>query len=230
MTLAEYYNLPEGTNATLKPPSFYDTVDRYPYPCSPIMSSALSDYGGAVVPELDVSMVTTMNSMFYNCKNLVSFKSIENWDVSNVTNMDNLFNYCSKLYSLDLSKWDTSKVTSMNNMFYNSSIRKLSAIRADKLSISTYNSPFGSSNLSSLKEWGGFTNLKSSWNGSYCVDRLTGLSHQSLINILNGLYDFTGNAVTPSSSQGKIKFGTTHLAKLTDEEKSIATNKGWTLS
>lgn len=50
------------------------------------------------------------------------------------------------------------------------------------------------------------------------------MEHESLVNILNNLTDLTGQ------SAKTITFGATNLAKLTDEEKAIATNKNWTLS
>ena len=257
MDLREYYNLPEGTNASLSfTPSFYDTVDRYPYPCPPSMENAFAYYKGTSIPELDTSNVTdmsnmfnqcqnltsldvsswntsnvtTMYSMFYCCRNLTSL-DLSSWNTSNVINMSYMFGYCSNLTSLDVSSWNTSNVTNMSDMFYYcEKLETLSSVRADSLTIASYSSPFGGSNNTTLVDFGGFINLKSSWNGSYCVDKLTALSHQSLINILNGLYDFVGNGLTPTSSQGKIKFGTTHLANLSDEEKAIATNKGWVLS
>ena len=223
-------------------------MDEMFYACSSLKTLDLSNW--------DTSKVTSMKNMFYNCKILTSI-DLTNWDTGKVTNMNNMFQGCEKLTSLDISNWDTSKVNYMSEMFYNcknltsidlsnwdtskvtsmnnmfngcTNLTSLSSIRADSLSISSYNSPFGSSNNTALVDFGGFINLKNSWNGSYCVDKLTALSHQSLINILNGLYDFTGNGETPTSSQGKIKFGSTHLAKLSDDEKAIATNKGWTLS
>lgn len=203
MTLQEYYNFPEGIVPQLKGiPHWLE--DKPNFPCPADMSYVFAYSIIAEVPPLDVSNVTNMYQMFYNCKNIIS---------------------------LDLSSWDTSKVTIMNGMFNScSKLTSLSSLRADSLSIPSYASPFGSGNNTTLVNFGGFINLKSSWNGSYCVDKLTALSHQSLINILNGLYDFTGNGVTPTSSQGKIKLGSTHLAKLSDDEKAIATNKGWTLS
>lgn len=50
------------------------------------------------------------------------------------------------------------------------------------------------------------------------------LTHDSLVDILNKLADLTGQ---PSK---KLTLGTAHLAKLSDEEKLIATNKNWTLA
>ena len=254
MSFADYYNLPEGNNATLKYSSFYDTVDST-CPCPSIMNNGFSYQTRRVLKQINVSNVTDMSSMCRNCTNLQFIDGIENWDVSNVTDMsycfyyctqllldniknwdvsnltkmDNMFEDCRKNTSLDLSGWDTSKVTSMSGTFNISTLTTLSSIRADSLIIPSYGNLFGY-NSGSLVDFGGFINLKSNWNGSYSVDKLSALSHQSLINILNGLYDFVGNGETPTSSQGKIKFGSTHLAKLTEEEKAIATNKGWTLS
>ena len=61
--------------------------------------------------------LTSMASMFGNCKALVSVDTT-NWDTSNVTNMGGLFSSCESLTSLDLSNFNTSKVTTMASMFY----------------------------------------------------------------------------------------------------------------
>lgn len=51
------------------------------------------------------------------------------------------------------------------------------------------------------------------------------LSHESLMSMINALKDYSGTGTTKS-----ITFGTENLAKLTDAEKAIATQKGWTLA
>lgn len=50
------------------------------------------------------------------------------------------------------------------------------------------------------------------------------LEHDSIVNMFENLADLTGQ------SAKIIYLGSTNLAKLTDEEKEIATNKNWTLS
>ena len=257
MELKEYYEFPEGTNVKMNFIPHW-LLDKPNFPCLSNMSYTFINYGGEFIVSLDVSNVTNMDYMFQNCNNLILIDGIKDWDVSKVTTMNSMFYNCKNLTSIDgIKDWDTSKVTNMGNMFYNcenltsidlsgcntsgvttmdgmfngcKNLTSVSSIRADKISISTYSSPFGTSNNTVLTDFGGFINLKNSWNGNHCVNKLTVLSHQSLINILNGLYDFTGNNQTPTSSQGKIKFGSTHLATLSDDEKAIATNKGWTLS
>ena len=69
-------------------------------------------------------------------------------------------------------------------------------------------------------------NLMLQSNGTIDISHLTQLDHNSLMVIINGLYDYVGAG---SSGTRYIKLGDANLAKLTDEEKAIATNKGWTI-
>ncbi len=97
------------------------------------------------VSHFDTSNVESLESLFFNCKNLVSidvshFKTSKvghmgdmlggcssltninlgsNFDTSNVKNMAGMFAGCSSLTSIDVSNFDTSKVTNMNYMFQN---------------------------------------------------------------------------------------------------------------
>ena len=79
-----------------------------------------------------------------------------------------------------------------------------------------------------LTELGGFINIKVSIE-NYAFTQLPNLTYQSCINVLNGLYDFTGNGKTPTSAQGKLKVHANFLTAVGDEI-SIATNKGWTVT
>lgn len=56
------------------------------------------------------------------------------------------------------------------------------------------------------------------------LNNMPNLSHDSLLQNLNALADLTGQTAK------KLVLGSVNLAKLTDEEKAIATNKNWTLS
>ena len=59
----------------------------------------------------------------------------------------------------------------------------------------------------------------SSWGLNYCP-----LTVDSLVSVLNALQQLDeGTSYT-------CTIGSTNLAKLTDEQKAIATNKGWTLN
>ena len=44
------------------------------------------------------------------------------------------------------------------------------------------------------------------------------------------MYDFNVNGVIPEEGQGTLTLGLDNLAKLSDGEKAVATNKGWTLA
>ena len=64
----------------------------------------------------DVSKVTNMKGMFYNCENFNS--DLSNWDVSSVGNMHSMFYRC-KTFNSDLSKWNVRKVKNIGDVFYN---------------------------------------------------------------------------------------------------------------
>ena len=59
---------------------------------------------------------------------------------------------------------------------------------------------------------------------SFDISKSTLLSESELVKIFNNLADLT------NSSSQTLTLGTTLLAKLSDEEKAIATNKNWTLA
>ena len=61
--------------------------------------------------------VTSMQSMFYGCRNLIHMYSSP-INTQNVTNMENMFSGCYNLVSIDFSSLNTQNVTNMQNMFY----------------------------------------------------------------------------------------------------------------
>ena len=123
-----------------------------------------------------------------------------------------MFNYCYKL--TNIPEFDTSKVTSMMNMFYNcnelTSIPSLNAVNVTDFA----NMLYGCNKLSSIGLYG----------FRYSIDiSQTALGHDAIVAFLNQ----AGNAYNSSK---KITMGANKLALLSDEEKAIATNKGWTLA
>ena len=92
----------------------------------------------------DMSNVTNMNNMFYNCRSLTSL-DLSNFDTYNVISMTYMFYGCSGLTSLDLSGWDTSKVTNMSYMFYRCrSLTSLNVTNFDTSKVNNMNSMFRS--------------------------------------------------------------------------------------
>lgn len=77
------------------------------------------------VSSLDTSKVRDMTGMFYECRILKNL-DVRNWNTSSVTNMCAVFKSCESLQTLDLSGWDVSSVTNMFDMFdYCSSLQTL---------------------------------------------------------------------------------------------------------
>ena len=161
------------------------------------------------IPQLDTSKVTTMNSMFAHCPNLTSIPQL---DTSKVTDIGYMFQDCSSLTTRP--QLDTSKVVYMNNMFKGCS--SLTSIpQLDTSNVATMNSMFSQcSNLKSIL----MTGMKVSFDISASIEFET----SDLVTILNNLATVT--------STKTLTMGTTNLAKPTDEDKAIATNKGWTLA
>ena len=178
------------------------------------------------IPMIDTSNVTNMNNLFNSCTNL---QTIPLLDTSNVTDMAGMFYACNNLQAIPMI--DTSNVTNMTIMFNNcSSLVSIPALNAQSLNMPSYNnSVFGFSELSKITDFGGFLNLKCSLTGDYNFKKLPNLTYQSCINVLNGLYDFTGNGETPNSDQGQLKVHQNFLNKV-GNEISIGTNKGWTIT
>ena len=177
------------------------------------------------IPMIDTSNVTNMERMFYQCGNLQTIPLI---DTSNVTNMNEMFYQCGNLQAIP--QFDTSNVTNMNNMFEScNSLVSLPALNAQSLSMPSYYGVFGWGELPKLTDFGGFLNLKSSLTSDDNLKRLPNLTKESCINVLNGLYDFTGNGETPNSEQGQLKVAQSFIDKVGDEI-SIGTAKGWTIS
>ena len=161
------------------------------------------------IPQLDTSKVTYMNSMFSGCSKLTTIPQL---DTSKVTNMGSMFNGCSSLTSIP--QLDTSNVISMDSMFKQCS--KLTTIpQFDISKVNFLNAMFqGCSNLKSIL----MTGMKTSFD----ISASTKFETSDLVTILNNLATVT--------STKTLTMGATNLAKLTDEEKAIATNKGWTLA
>ena len=132
-----------------------------------------------------------------------------------------MFRDCSSLTTIP--QLNTSKVTDVGTMF--GSCTKLESVPLLDFSLVTnISSLFGYSNITTLTELGGFTGLKIDWTGYGSLKMLPNITKQSLLNVFDAIADVN------SLGGKKLELGSTNLNKLTDEEKMIATNKGWTLS
>lgn len=149
--------------------------------------------------------------LFNNYKGTSVNELISYSDTSNVTTMNYMFNNCPSLTTIP--QLDTSKVNNMKGMFYNCTklvtIPQLDASNVRDMSDMFY----CCYRLKSIL----MTGMKVSFN----IFKSTDFQESDLVTILN-------NLATVTSTQ-TLTMGSTNLAKLTDEEKAIATNKGWTL-
>ena len=202
------------------------------------------------IPALDTSKVTDMSSMFSGCASLIEIPELY---TNNVVNMSNMFKDCSNLKTIPAL--DTSKVTDMSNMFYRSGITIIPELNTSNVryvtdmfyvcvnlitipklnfesmtNVSSFLS--GANNVVNI---GGFENLGAAYSTTQSADyyyyRLdltscTKLTHESLMNVINNLYDIK----TKGCKVQSLRLGATNLAKLTAEEIQIATSRGWSVS
>lgn len=174
----------------------------------------------------DLSNFTgSTDSWFYGCSKLAEIKGIENWFLPNLTSLYYLFYSCTSLTSLDLSSWGINSVKNLNQTFYGCN-------KLVTLDLSSWNLVNVTSISQVFYNCSSLTNLNFGYDikYSFSLSSSTKLTVESILSVLNGLYDFTGKGENPSSSQGKLTLGSTNLAKLSDEQKAIATGKGWVLN
>lgn len=176
------------------------------------------------IPLFNTSNVTDISYSLYGCRSLIEIPLL---DTSNVTDVSCLLVYCRKLTTVPA--FNTSKVTSMRSMFEHCSglvtIPELNASNTSNL-----RSMFD--DCTALTTFGGLKNIGMSYDTSrdandyqYTLNLSDSplLTHDSLMNVINNLYDIKSIGVKTQT----LQLGNTNKAKLTAEEIAIATNKGW---
>ena len=138
-------------------------------------------------------------------------------------------------------RFDTSKSVTLLQMFQDSSVTHIPEINATTSTNNNYLFPINS--LLTIDKFIVAETTTYSSNTFMCenlesvifegvigqnglsLSQCTKLSHESLMSVINCLKDYSGSGSTYTCT-----LGTTNLAKLTDTEKAIATEKGWTLA
>lgn len=183
------------------------------------------------IPKLNTSNVTNMYSMFQNCYGLRGEDGIT-LDIGNSANIVQIFAECQRLQKIILLNSNTAKFSTLNSVFYNcTNLVDLSAFYCEKVNDIRESCFSGCRNLTNFD---GLINLGKAYteqtvnysNYTFNLSQSSKLTHSSLVNIINGVYDIASIGV---ASQ-RLILGSTNLAKLTSEEIAIATNKGWTVS
>lgn len=162
-----------------------------------------------VLPEVIFpSNEVSLYQMFYNAKKLKEIPWLIN--ITAKEDMPSAFEGCVNL--VKLNKINCEKVTNISGVF---------------------------NGVSNLTDFGGFENIGKAYLITasenflyYKIDMTYNIkwTEQSLINVLNGLYDIKTKGCKPQ----KVELGSNNLAKLTSEEGQTALSnaqaKGWTIS
>lgn len=168
-------------------------------------------YSLTTVPEMNTSQVTDMGYMFNYCWSLTNIPPM---NTSKVTNMESMFCECRSL--ITIPQIDTSLVRYMYSMF--DSCYSLTTVpEMDVSNVTQMDYMF--TGCMSLTDLGGFIGLKYDIN----LSASSLITHDSIMNVINKAADVTASPAT-------LTLGSDNLAKLSDEEKAIATGKGWTLA
>lgn len=170
------------------------------------------DYKGTSIDGIlyysTTSNVTNMKGMFQSCTNLTSIPQL---DTSKVTYMNDMFYGCTNLTAIP--QFNTSSVTNMSGTFYNCS--NLTTVpELDVSSVTNMDRIFY--NCSNLTE----IHMRDFREG-FDIHYSTLFTREALVEILNNLARL--------SYSRTLTMGEANLAKLTDEDKKIATDKGWNL-
>jgi hypothetical protein len=167
------------------------------------------------VPLINAPKATGTERYYFSyCYNIEEFGGML---IPSVTGISELFGSTNNNYFYkvkDLGVWDLSGITSSIQFPINYNTKSLRLAGKVRYKISVHYNvstvPIRDFEIEELDYAQNFNNWKL-------------LTHQSLLNILNSLVPQEGATKT-------LTLGSDNLAKLTDEEKAIATDKGWTLA
>lgn len=215
--------VPEGTKLT-DMPALVEQISTEPVPTNPRAVFAYDKWSTSiVVPNtivVDMMSIDNLNNLFFNCTSLSSLTLPDGFGRTAV-NIGACFSGCQSLKSLVLPDGFGQNaqifVWNFAGCFYN--CKMLESLHLP--------SGFGQnatglqncfSECISLKTITGNPNFKVSLNLSSCSK----LTHDSIMVVINGLQTVT--------TKQTLTLGSTNLAKLTEADKQIATDKGWTLA
>ena len=182
---------------------------------------------------LDFSQKTNFNYCWYDCMSLTSFPML---DLHNGTNFQSAWYNCNALTEFPAINTSNGSVFYMTWTFC-SSLKEFPLINTAKGTNFDYTWGYCTS-LTSFPQLdlSSGTNFSDAWRSCSNLTNLGGfgaisadfslsdspkLTVESIMNVINQAATVTGKTMT---------LGSTNLAKLTDEQKAVATNKGWTLA
>lgn len=171
------------------------------------------------VSNFNTAKVTDMSGMFHGIK--PTSLDLSSFNTSKVTDMSEMFGWCENIVSLDLSHFNTSQVTDMSTMF--NWCRKLTSLNISNWNISKVTNVYQMFDATSLIETIVCDGLQlPDIDLSYIsLNSCPKLTVESLVGLLNALPQSTHNY--------SFQIGADNIAKLSEEQKAIATNKNWRL-
>ena len=205
-----FYNCTSLASLTL--PEGFGQAATNPRGCFSYCTSLAS----LTLPEGFGQAAMNTDSCFDHCTSLTSLTLPEGFGQA-ATNLYGCFSSCRSLASLTLPAGFGQAAIHIPYCFQNCSALTSLHLPTGFGQNSTSNGNCFS-NCKALTTITGNPNFKATVDISPCIK----LTHDSLMVVINGL-----QTVTTAQT---IKLGTTNLAKLTDEEKKVATDKGWTLA
>lgn len=181
-------------------------------------------------PKYDIRPVGNASRLFYAWENSSKYGITDNTgslkqrleecgvvlDTSKVTDATSMFNYCAitEIPTLDF----TSLTDTTTHVFANSYSRMVTIEKIITKESVTYKNWFLNTDITNVTFEGVIgQDLDMSYGSRLTVE--------SMNNIISCLKDYSGTDTTHT-----LSLGSTKLAKLTDAEKAVATQKGWTLA
>ncbi len=171
----------------------------------------------------DVSKVNSLNDAFAYTENRYNYIDTRGWDTSNVTSLVGTFSVCYGISELDLSHWNVDRVTSTGRMFYY-------ALNLASINLSNWNLSRAEQVSEMFSACGSLTTLNMDnailpkIDLNIALNNSNNLTVESLVSVLNALQQLD------NGESHYIQLGSENITKLSDDQKAIAINKGWTLS
>lgn len=167
-----------------------------------------------ILKELDFSKwdkvyPTDMGYMFLSCEKLEEIKGLDKFDTSLCTTFSSVFGSAILAPVIDITSWDFSSATAINAIMYRSKITNIVGGKSINDVISD--------NIGTLN------NAKKSFSVGASYLGYVNLDRASLRSMINGVADLTGQTAAT------MTIGAVNIAKLTEEDIAIATNKNWTI-
>ena len=244
---AKGVSVPAGTKLT-DMPALVEQISTEPVPTNQKAAFTYDTEASIIVPKtmvVDMLAMTDLRYCFFRCESVTTFEFPAGFG-QNAQKLDFCFSSCKNLTSLTLPAGFGQNAETIGACFANcSSLISLTLGAGFGQNAKSMNSNFigcfqNCSALTSLHLPTGFGQNSTS-NGncfsnctalttitgnpnfkvSFILSKSTKLTHDSLMVIINGLQTVT--------STQKLTLGSENLAKLTEADKKIATDKGWTL-